>query len=465
MVAIVVYEEANTIAIISILISMLSAACKSFIFSVGFAKSLKQLFFNWISAVTDFFGVFCIVSWVFYQPKDNNLQHAFEIFQNIWLYRIYICTLPLVILASLVTYGLATFDFMPSRDDPCCQRFCGGIVAIIMLICGIIATTLAAEIAIFVWPVCVLFILGTSRFPDQKIALQFYFMMIGWINQSKKHHVGSRYNGYTSYTKYQDKMMRLASFHYMMGSEMDSRHRNKYFQDHLCIEYLEKEQETNYMNVTMSGLRANSRNRLRSEFLPLFFEAFYAEFWLECWEDFKTQVNNMKSGTGECKYLMIEIGWLSVVGSITFVCGPIYFLSRIVMLFFPPWIVLYLYFVYDVNIWTTTKIDLFQVVMITIYMSLCGIVWILFIVNIKEQYLMHHIFPSDVYIRGNLTEEDSRRMLKKISSHYFGIIVVPIRKAMIIEHFGPDLGPIILSYLPAKDEYGVDQNITKVRIV
>ena len=55
--------------------------------------------------------------------------------------------------------------------------------------------------------------------------------------------------------------------------------------------------------------------------------------------------------------------------------------------------------------------------------------------------------------------------LLKIFNHYLGIIVVPIRKAMIIEHFGPDLGPIILSYLPNKDEYEAKENMSKLRTV
>eukprot|EP01083_Nonionella_stella_P150455 479296_1 len=47
MIAIVVYNEANVIAIISILVSMLSMASKSFIFSVASAITIKQLMWNW----------------------------------------------------------------------------------------------------------------------------------------------------------------------------------------------------------------------------------------------------------------------------------------------------------------------------------------------------------------------------------------------------------------------------------
>eukprot|EP01083_Nonionella_stella_P193652 714971_1 len=68
MVAIVYFQEANLIAIISILLSMLSVSTKAFVFSIATALNLKQLFFNWCCAVTDFFGVFFAVTWVFYTP-------------------------------------------------------------------------------------------------------------------------------------------------------------------------------------------------------------------------------------------------------------------------------------------------------------------------------------------------------------------------------------------------------------
>ena len=105
MVAIVVYKEANIVSIISILISLLSVASKSFIFSVAFALTLKQLFFNWLSAISDFFGLFCVVSWIFYQPEDEQLKHAFVVIQAVALYRIYYCTIPMVISGAIVFYA------------------------------------------------------------------------------------------------------------------------------------------------------------------------------------------------------------------------------------------------------------------------------------------------------------------------------------------------------------------------
>ena len=107
--------------------------------------------------------------------------------------------------------------------------------------------------------------------------------------------------------------------------------------------------------------------------------------------------------------------------------------------------------------------------MITIYIGLCIIVWILFCFNLREQYVMHHIFPAinslGTRSGSQLTAEYAEDLLSRITNHYYGIIVIPIRRAMVIEHFGTDLGPIILSYLPNKDEYESKENVKLVRTV
>eukprot|EP01084_Bolivina_argentea_P310325 536961_1 len=75
MCSIVIYNETNIISILSILISLLSVASKSFVFSMGSATNIKQLLFNWLCAVTDFFGIFFVVCWVFYEPNDDHLKY------------------------------------------------------------------------------------------------------------------------------------------------------------------------------------------------------------------------------------------------------------------------------------------------------------------------------------------------------------------------------------------------------
>ena len=78
---------------------------------------------------------------------------------------------------------------------------------------------------------------------------------------------------------------------------------------------------------------------------------------------------------------------------------------------------------------------------------------------------MHHILPFSKYLSSTINEKHTDRLLKEITNHYFGIIVVPIRRAIVIDHFGPDLGPIILSYLPVKDEYDSVEKVARVKTV
>ena len=87
-------QNASTIAICSIMLSMLSVATKSFVFSVGIAIDSKSLLFTWLCAVTDFFGIFFLVSWMFYNPSnvimvgDSMSLAGFDLFPiigNVWV--------------------------------------------------------------------------------------------------------------------------------------------------------------------------------------------------------------------------------------------------------------------------------------------------------------------------------------------------------------------------------------------
>ena len=89
MIAIVYFDETELINIISILISLLSVATKSLVFSQ--AVEFSAFIFNWLSLVTDFFGIFCILSWVFYNPTD---PQTISNLGMIWIYQsaiIWVC--------------------------------------------------------------------------------------------------------------------------------------------------------------------------------------------------------------------------------------------------------------------------------------------------------------------------------------------------------------------------------------
>eukprot|EP01083_Nonionella_stella_P093035 260585_1 len=444
MTAVVVYNEANTIAILSILLSILSLASKSFVFSIASATNLKQLFFNWLCAVTDVFGIFFVVSWVFHQP-DHDLAHAFNTIQRVWLYKLYILVFPLMGVGSFLFSVCLWYEIVSKRSSICLHVF--SILLILFILgCVMIGAVLSCEILTFTYAAATFYMLGTRRIPKTKPASECFWTLVKWINSAQKHHVGSRYKGCTSYTKKQDRMMRLSAANYMMYTTSAI-----YANDNECVKYLEQQRDENqYLNVTMKGLRTHSVNVSRSSFTGKFWR-WYTTIWRDFADDF-----------GECS----RYGFIAIFLAIMhFILGPMYLVSRVMNFIFPFWIILYLYFVYDVNIWNSPSVDLFQVVMMSIYLCLICIVSVLFHVNAVEQYLMAHILPSQ-YTRFTMQTRLTDGMIKQITNYYYGIVVIPIRKAIVIEKFGSDLGPIILSFLPLDDHYDAsNKELIKVKTV
>eukprot|EP01084_Bolivina_argentea_P275227 469314_1 len=85
--AIVYYNEPNIISIISILISMCSVCSKLLLLLLtGEFKGWKLKLWLWLCFVVDFFSIFFIVSFAFYNPNNNNLQIYFITIRNIYIY-------------------------------------------------------------------------------------------------------------------------------------------------------------------------------------------------------------------------------------------------------------------------------------------------------------------------------------------------------------------------------------------
>ena len=106
-IAIVYFQEANYISIISILLSMFSVMSKSLILSQGIEK--YTFIWTWLCVVTDFFGIFFTLSWVFY---TNDYIHGdflgyFSIFGEIWLWKFAISTALPVAIGLVFFFGFA----------------------------------------------------------------------------------------------------------------------------------------------------------------------------------------------------------------------------------------------------------------------------------------------------------------------------------------------------------------------
>ena len=284
MTAIVLYNETNIFSIISILISMLSVASKSFVFSMGTASNFKQLFFNWLCAVTDFFGIFFVVSWVFYKPNDEHLQNAFNTIQNVWLYKLYIFEIPMIVIPTLLIYIVYVIALVVEDWDNsnCCKRFAIGIAGYIAFsfVFGAanIAGILILEITNWTWIAGTFLALGTARYPGwHRISLEFYFTLIEFIKSAKKHHIGSIYKGCTSFTKYQDQMMRLGATNWILNGEEN--YNSDFRNDKALSLFLQSHgQKDQYMNLTFEELRKNTNNHNNS-FITKRFWKWYSYFY------------------------------------------------------------------------------------------------------------------------------------------------------------------------------------------
>ena len=101
-IAIVYYQEANYISIISILLSMVSVMSKSLVLSQGIDRA--TFIWSWLCVVTDFFGIFFTLTWVFYSNNniEGNFLGYFSIFGEIWFWKFAISTLfPVGLVSSL----------------------------------------------------------------------------------------------------------------------------------------------------------------------------------------------------------------------------------------------------------------------------------------------------------------------------------------------------------------------------
>merc|ERR1711971_183120 len=96
----------------------------------------------------------------------------------------------------------------------------------------------------------------------------------------------------------------------------------------------------------------------------------------------------------------------------------------------------------------------------------CCITSVLMWFNVREQYLLAHILPSEDRMRIPTKQPGwAEAEIKRVTNHYYGITVIPIRRAIVIERFGFDLGSIIVSYLPTDDTFDGVGDVVKVRTV
>ena len=175
MIAIVYYNDNELINIVSILISLVSVSTKSMVFS--YAIDLKVFLFNWLSLVTDFFGIFMLISWVFYNPTNPG---TFTWYGTLWLYKSLTLNGLLILfigtaMSIMFMTGCWKYEISSTRKANwnLCQSLCVILLlftmTLVLFICGGALALLLLEVACFCPIAFCLFLINHERFTGKVI--------------------------------------------------------------------------------------------------------------------------------------------------------------------------------------------------------------------------------------------------------------------------------------------------------
>jgi len=127
MVAILYYQEATTLSICSIILSMTSVASKGIIMS--YSMNWHSFVFNSVCFAADIFGIFASLSWVFYKNNQYDGSTSLvneDVFAQIWFYQLVLLFGALFIVAGLIifTKGMQLLLTCCLARDANNQRYC-----------------------------------------------------------------------------------------------------------------------------------------------------------------------------------------------------------------------------------------------------------------------------------------------------------------------------------------------------
>eukprot|EP01084_Bolivina_argentea_P075538 136934_1 len=153
MIAIMYYNEFSIISIISIIVSMISVSSKSLIFSALTSINIKTMIFSWIYVVCDFFAIFFVLSFIFYSGDYIN-ENSIDILRTIWLYKMYIMTIPTCFICSIPVFlwGVEQIRYeMWDMNSYCCEIIVSIIFVLPLWTLGMLLGTMMLEILCYSW--------------------------------------------------------------------------------------------------------------------------------------------------------------------------------------------------------------------------------------------------------------------------------------------------------------------------
>ena len=482
LVAIVYYQDTEILNIVSICISLTSVATKTLVFSVGI--DFRVFIFNWLSLVCDFFGIFVIVSWVFYNPNNPG---EITFLGQIWIRKAVMvwglgCVLigaPMCVIAfgNIISDNLGHSHRVRVRTHGMCcliiKSFGYFLMWVIIWILGSTFAIVLCEVLFFSPFALASWLAAHQRFVDAPTSMyakkifdfvldnksmetkgEKYLIHLSTKNPLSKKNaiekkrardyysntVGEVDKGLTLRdkrmlkTSKKEKLFRLAYANYYLGATICG-----FKRDNLLANYLADTNniENSWKDVTLTELRKHCENREDVLFWTKFKKQ-WDKIRDECIQELNCQHRDCEGLKLFYVYFMLWVGF------------PLFILSRLFSMFFP--IISIIYSDFDLE-----AVSLLQLLLSVIY-GLIIVSWIVALIKCMQfYYWSNHLYPGDdsSWWRGAYRIELGLRRLNLMQKYYNlridGIFIEKNRIETVIDILGKDIGGLIVSYWPKFD--------------
>ena len=485
LIAIVYYQDTEIINIISICISLTSVATKTLVFS--FAIDFRVFIFNWLSLLCDFFGIFAIVSWVFYNPENPG---EITYLGQIWIGKAIImwalaCVLVggflcSILFADTVGDNLGYTHYSRVKKHGLCWVIMKSLQYLlgwfIIWILGSTFAILLCEVIFFAPFAFVMWIAAHERFVDPPASMYckkifdfildnksmvtkkgdeylIHFRDPEWFEQNAdcSNTIGDdnidQWLGFREKrilkTSSKERLFRLVYANYFLGSNVC-----QYKYDRKLGQYLADESNISngWKDVTLAKLRENCKNKEKAAF----WKTFKLE-WDSICDDWKTDWRNeTRTLNRDCEDVW-DLIWAAFkvfyLYFMTFFGLPLFVVSRLLSMFFP--IISMVYLNFDLK-----SVSLLQLVFTVVYAILI-ISWMFALIKCMQFYYWStHLFPGNdsSYWHGTLGIGISFRRLNLMQKYYNlrndAIFIEKKRIETVIDILGKDVGGLIVSYWP-----------------
>lgn len=457
----------NYLSIASILLSMLSVSSKSFILSVTVSYNWKSVFFNWLSALCDFFGVFFIASFAFYVPPqlqedDTNPgtdpdTNPFELISRVWMGLLLVTVVPFGLIGSIGINLNVCWKAVTRSDLNSC------IVLFVQLAwtVGLCITVMAMSIACHLWFAVAILSVGFTKRVPSKSAQPFYLALISWIGSAPPIRMVDRDDECMNMTvsRRQHRMIRLCTVNRVLLDRIQNGQDRIMRYDRYLHQYLIGESKRRAMHFLW-----NKHNSIGIYS--------YDTVTMQSLKQHSTKYKERNAGpnaAGKSKWNLVKTAWSRVVREVgdkldrllveehfaeivIYGCTPLYIVGRIIHLGFALLMMLYLIFGHEIHIFTA-DVPMFQTAMFVTYLVLV-MMWMVSLRLIwKEIDCIFSILPScntlyDAagYRRRSPSNVQEHEAMKDVMRHYEGVIVGPIASKYCHKVFGEDIATIIMMY-------------------